>query len=208
MTELVVERFEVGIRPEHKDPRADAVRRAAERYLGITPTRVRTRDVYRVLCDMTPAEADTVLGELVDPVLQRGARGRLDDGPFDVAVTVGHKPGVTDPVGKSALVAVGDTLQRALPANAAVFTSTLYLFEGIDAGAAKRIALGLLANPVIETIDVKTREELSGAAPDLRVPRVLGEGSRPTETVALPDDDDALVQLSKTRLLALTLGEM
>ncbi len=208
MTELVVERFEVGIRPEHKDPRADAVRSAAERYLGITPTRVRTRDVYRVLSDMTPAEADTVLGELVDPVLQRGARGRLDDGPFDVAVTVGHKPGVTDPIGKSALVAVGDTLQRALPGDAAVFTSTLYLFEGIDAATAERIALGLLANPVIETIDVKTREELSGAAPDLSVPRVLGEGSRPTETVALPDDDDALVQLSKTRLLALTLGEM
>ena len=172
------------------------------------PKKVRTRDVYRVLSDMQGDEAERVLKELVDPVLQVGARGRLKEGDFDVAVTVGFKPGVTDPIGRSALVAVGDTLGRAVPPDSAVFTSTVYLFEGIGAEEAEQIALGLLANPVIQTIDIHTAKELLDSPPDLSIPRVLGEGSRPTEVVELPDDDEQLEAMSQTRLLALTLAEM
>ncbi|MEZ4224448.1 MAG: AIR synthase-related protein [Polyangiaceae bacterium] len=208
MTELVVERFEVAVRPEHKDPRADAVLEAARHYLEIAPATLRTRDVYRVQSNLDASEAERVLRELVDPVLQRGARGRLEDEGYDFAVTVGFKPGVTDPVGKSALVAVADTLGRALPADSQVYTSTLYLFKGVDRAQAERIALELLANPVIQTIEVQSAAELQSAPPDLHVPRVLGHGTRPTEPVELPDDDEALQALSDQRLLALTLPEL
>ena len=57
---------------------------------------------------------ERLVAELTDPVLQHGALGRLDDGPFDTAVAVAYRPGVADPVGKSARVAIEDTLGRSL----------------------------------------------------------------------------------------------
>ncbi len=208
MADQSVIRFEIGFRPEQRDPRADALVSAARRHLGISIARARTRDVYRVYGDLTGSEGERVLAELVDPVLQTGALGRLEDGPFDVAVTVAYKPGVTDPVGKSALIAVADTLGRALPSEAAAFSSTLYLFEGVSAEQAERVALQLLANPVIQTVTVQTESAFRGTPPDASVPRVVGSGSRPVETVELPDDDAALSALSQQRLLALSVEEM
>ncbi|MBX3126424.1 MAG: hypothetical protein KF718_06890 [Polyangiaceae bacterium] len=208
MDELGVVRFELGLKPAQRDPRAESVVRSAERHLGLRVARARTRDVYRLLGDLNGAEAERVLGELIDPVLQTGALGRLDDGPFDVAVTVAFKPGVTDPVGKSALVAVSDMLGRKLPKQAAVFTSTLYLLDGVGPAEAEHIALELLANPVIQTITVQTRAELLRDPPDLTVPRVHGQGHRPVETIPLPDDDARLAALSQERVLALTVAEL
>ena len=91
----MVTRLEIGLRPERRDPRGEEVERTVRSFLGIPIEGVRTRDVYHVEGDLSAAEAGRVLDELVDPVLQRGAIGRIEEEPFDVAVTVGYKPGVT-----------------------------------------------------------------------------------------------------------------
>ena len=54
-------------------------------------------------------------------------------------------------------VAIEDTLGRKLDERDAVYTSTLYLLEGVGRDDAGRIAVELLANPVIETISVATK---------------------------------------------------
>ena len=90
----------------------------------------------------------------------------------DAAVHVGYKPGVTDPVAKSFRIAIEDTLGRSLGADAAVFTSRLFLFRGIDVAQAERIAGELLANPVIQTVRVCSHDDLLGSPPRLDVPRV------------------------------------
>jgi phosphoribosylformylglycinamidine synthase len=151
-------RLEIAPRPEHRDPRGEAVAAWAARELGLAGLVVRTRDVYRVDADLDEAEARRVLAELVDPVTQAGALGRLElgDGPFDAVVTVGAKPGVTDPIGRSAKVAVEDTLGRALPPEAEVFSSVLYCFRGARREDAERIALGRLANPVVQSVKLET----------------------------------------------------
>ncbi len=207
-SELSVHRIEIGIRPEYRDPRAESVVRDVRQHLGIEVASARTRDVYRIASDLTAVEAERVLTELVDPVLQEGGLGRLEAGRFDVAVTVGFKPGVTDPIGKSALVAVRDTLGRALPAGSAVYTSTLYLLDGITKADAQRIAVELLANPVIQSTVIQSYAEWQQAPPDLSVPRVAGHDRPAVERVPLADDDVALSELSKARLLSLTLEEM
>ncbi len=100
-----------------------------------------------------------------------------------------YKPGVTDPIGKSARVAIQDTLGRALGDEAAVYTSVMYLLEGVDQAEAERIAFELLANPVIQTASVVTFEEWTGAEPDLSVPKVAGgqtPGGRSTSTSQAP----------------------
>src|SRR5262245_21187434 len=134
-----VHRLEISPTREASDPRGVSVAAAVRRMTGTQSARVRTRDVYRIDADLSDDEARRVLHEFVDPTAPQGALGRLDDGPFDVAVEVGFKPGVTDPVGRSARVCVEDTLGRSLPEDAAVYTSTLYLLEGLDEAEAGRI---------------------------------------------------------------------
>ncbi len=204
----MIHRIEIAPRAGLRDARGLAVAAEAREVLGSPVTRVRSRDVYRIDAPLTPAEAEKVLHEFTDPVAQSGALGKLDDGPFDVAVTVGFKPGVTDPVGRSARVCVEDTIGRKLADADAVYTSTMYLFEGIDPKEAERIAVELLANPVIQTIRVEEAAAWRAAGPDLAVPRVLAHERPPVETIDLSGSDAALIELSKRRLLALSLPEM
>jgi len=168
---MTITRFEIATRQEFPDPRGEEVVHRARSFLDLTVDEIRTCEVYHVEADLQPGEAERVLHELIDPVLQRGALNRLEQEPFDVAVTVGYKPGVTDPVGKSARVAVEDCLGRELGAAAAVYCSRLYLFRGVQREQAERIAGELLANPVIQTIGIQTR-------------RVAGLPSRPFGTAS------------------------
>ncbi len=204
----MITRIEIATRPGLRDPRGEEVSRTVRGFLGVPVLRVRTRDVYRIEADLTREEALRVLAEFADPVLQAGAIGRVEDGPFDVAVTVAYKPGVTDPVGKSARVAVEDTLGRPLGEGSAVFTSTLYLLDGVDRAQAERIAWGLLANSVIETVKVETREEWAASAPDLSVPSVAAHERPRVVPVPLSGSDDELLRISRERLLSLSLAEM
>ncbi|MEY2669002.1 MAG: Phosphoribosylformylglycinamidine synthase 2, partial [Pseudomonadota bacterium] len=203
-----VTRIEVGTRPGYTDSIGASVARRVRAHLGLSTDRVRTRDVYLVEAPLSPAEAEAVAREFAGPVVRQGAVGRLDDGPFDVAVSVGFKPGVTDPVAKSARVAIEDLLGRPLGSGAHVYTSRLYLLDGISVEEAGRVARALLANEVIERVAVQPYSEWKASPPDLSVPRVAEHAARPVETVSLELPDDALLALSRERLLALSLDEM
>ncbi len=206
----MVTRLEIAVRPGLRDPRGAEAEQRIRSLLGIAVERVRTREVYRIEADLTSEERHRVLGEFVDPVQQVGALDRLagETADFDVIVGVGYKPGVTDPVGRSARVAVEDTLGRALGQDAAVYCSRLYLLRGVDAEQARRIATDLLANPVIQTIDVADWPAWLASKPDLVVPRVPGGGVPALERVDLSGDDTELERISREGLLALTLREM
>ena len=204
----MVHRLEIATRPQQPDPRGTSIAATVRAFLGIPVGRVRTRDVHRIEANLSEDDARRVLHEFVDPVSQHGALGRLDDGPFDLAVTVAYKPGVTDPVGKSARVCVEDTLGRKLAADAAVYTSTMYLLDGVDAGQAGRIATELLANPVIQTIRIEGYDAWRNAPVDLSVPKIAAHATPAVAAVDLSGSDDDLLALSKTKLLALTLAEM
>ena len=119
-----------------------------------------------------------------------------------------YKPGVADPVGKSALVAIRDMLGRELGPGAAVYTSILYLIEGVDTAQAERIALELLANPVIQTVEVKSRQAWDAAPPSLAIPKIEG-GERPqVKAIDLSGSDPELEAISRKGMLALSLAEM
>jgi phosphoribosylformylglycinamidine synthase len=204
----MVTRIEIAVRPELRDARGVEVVHRVRSHLGIPVERVRTREVYRIDADLTGDEARKVMHELADPVLHRGALGRIEGDAFDMAVSVAYKPGVTDPVGKSARVAVEDTLGRRLGDEDAVYTSRLYLLDGVDRAQTERIAVELLANPVIETIEVQDRETFDAAPADLTVPRVGATGTPEVVAVDLSGDDATLERISREKLLALNLREM
>ncbi len=204
----MITRLEIATKPDHPDARGEALARRMRSFLSLTPGSIRSADVYHIDARLDEGEAERILRELTDPVLQHGSLSRLDHGPFDVAVRVGYKPGVTDPVGKSARVAVEDTLGRSLEPDAAVFTSTLFLIEGLDRVEAERAARELIGNPVIQTLSIKTREEFLGTPPDMTVPRVQDHGVPAVKRIDLSGSDEELLRISREGLLALTLEEM
>ena len=208
MTSSAVTRIEVAVRPELSDARGAGVSATIRSFLGIDVGRVRTRDVYRITGELSAGEAEKVRAEFTCPVLQVSALGKLEGEHFDFAIAVGFKPGVTDPVGRSAKVAVEDTLGRKLPDRAAVYTSTLYLVDGVERDQANRIALELLANPVIQTTRIESFDEWRAAPPDLSAPVVASHDTPAVATVDLTGTDAELEALSKRKLLALSSVEM
>ncbi|HXV75150.1 MAG TPA: AIR synthase-related protein [Candidatus Polarisedimenticolaceae bacterium] len=204
----MVTRIEIAPRPDARDPLGEQLCRRITGLLGIGVEWVRTTEVYRVDARLTADEAARVLGEFVNPVSQTGALGRCEQPPFDFIVAVGYKPGVTDPVGKSARVAIEDTLGRPLGRGAAVYGSRLYALRGADRAQAERIATELLANPVIQTFEIRSFDEWRSSPVDLSVPRVAGHPVPPVATVDLSGSDEELLRISRDGLLALDLDEM
>ncbi len=208
----MVTRIEIAGREGQVDPRGVHAAERIRNFLGISITGLRTRNVYRIEADLNEGEAEKILREFTDPVLHNGAVGRVNDGRFDVAVSVGYKPGVTDPVGKSALVAVRDTLGRPLVLEGgqepAVYTSILYLMDGVTKEEAGAIAEKLLANPVIQEIQVQSRQEWERSAPDLEVPRVAAQPRPDVKRYDLSGSDEDLLAISRKGLLSLSLEEM
>jgi len=204
----MVTRIEIATRPGLQDPRGQETRHKIRHFLGIPVERVRTCEVYRIDAELRDDEPGRILREFADPVSQIGALDRLEIDPSDFVVTVGYKPGVTDPVGKSARVAIEDTLGRSLGDEAAVYCSRLYLLEGVDRSQARRIAGELLANPVIQTTVLQTWDEWTASEPDLSVPRVADHPTPPPATIDLSGDDEELTRISREGLLALELPEL
>ncbi len=204
----MIHRIEIAVRRGLTDARGEHAARRIRDFLQVPVEGVRTRDVYHLEADLTDEEVAAVVRELSDPVLQIGARDRIEDGSFDAAVHVAFKPGVADPVGKSALVAIEDMLGRKLGGEAAVYSSVVYLIDGVTPKQAGEIAHGLLANSVIQTIVVRSHEEWEASPPDLSVPKVAGGPVPEVRPCDLSGSDEELERLSREGLLALSLDEM
>ena len=197
-----VQRVEIESNAEAGDALAVRTARRLRAWMQLEPGTIRTRRVLHFDLGLSDEEARKVAIALTDPIAEVSAVGRLpDDAP--VALTVGLLPGVTDSVGTSARRAAEDCLGRAL--EGAVYTSTLYLFWGLDREHAERAAEELLYNPLIQWL----RVEDAPRSATTWVPRA-GQGAVPeVEHVELRGKDDAeLENISATGMLALSLAEM
>jgi len=193
------------------DPRGAAAAREARQLLGLPVSDIRTHTIYKLGLDLSAQELDEVRRCITDPVLERSSTDRMDPDPaVDWAITVGFRPGVTDNVGRTARVFVADVLDRELPAGGRVFTETLYLVQGpeLQRDQVERLARELLANQLVHRIQVLRAEQYRQAPVDLALP-LAGDDLTPRATaVPLPDDDEALQQLSRQRTLSLALSEL
>ena len=214
---MTVHRLEIEARPGLADPLAEATKRRLDTWLGLRPQALRTRKVYHLDLGLSEDEAARVLAALVDPVAEVGALGMLDDqdrtidgasgGELPWALSVGFAPGVTDAVGRTVGTAASDALSdlRGRTLTGAAYSSTLYLFWGLDRETIEHAAQELLYNPLIERIKLeRAPREL-----DLSVPRAGSEAGLLVQRVALRDaDDTTLDAISRERVLSLTRIEM
>lgn len=207
-------RLEIEARPGLGDPLAEATRRRLDTWLGLQPRALRTRKVYHLDLDLDAASAARVLEALVDPIAECGALGMLDDPPDSLVdgerpwvLSVALLPGVTDAVGRTVARAAADCLGRPLEGQA--YSSTLYLFWGLERDAIERAAKQL-HNPLIERMKL----EQAPRSLDLEIPRAGQNGPEDTQgaqvrTVALRGLDDAQLEaISRDGMLALTRAEM
>ena len=214
----MITRLEVGLQRERNDPRGDAACQRGREFLGLQLERIRTRTVFKIGMPLTPEQQAAVQGALTDPVIEDSAIGQLPLPPCDWVLRVGFKPGVTDNVGRTARVFIADLTASGGPASKdrsaagsdAVFTETLYLISAPEANHAQieRLASELLANPLIERIDVWSSDDYRAAPVDLELPLAGTSGAPTADAVELPADDEALLELSRSRMLSLDLAEM
>ncbi|MCB9556210.1 MAG: phosphoribosylformylglycinamidine synthase [Deltaproteobacteria bacterium] len=203
-------RIEVELQPQIADPHGESIRWRAENYLGIELESVRTRTIYKLDGKINAAHASAIRDALTDPVIERSAIGRLDLPRCDWLITVGFRPGVTDNVGRTARRFVADLLCTPLDAVAEVFTETQYLVAAptIDRPTAERVAAELLANPIIQRIEVNAAHAYRDQPIDLSVPRAGSDSKAHVATITLDEDPAALLALSQRRQLALNSDEM
>jgi phosphoribosylformylglycinamidine synthase len=173
---------------------------------------VETLEVYLAegIPELTPELATRVFA---DPVVQVAATD--GSGPeksplpgWTWLVEISYKAGVTNPMAITAREALETALGHEV--HQSVQTATLRLFSSPAKPEVVEPAVAALYNPLIQQAVVITREEWNAGKrlPSL-YPSVHGEGTRPVETVPLTDlEGTALEELSKRRLLALTLTEM
>ena len=204
-------RIEVGIKPDFFDSPGDAILRRMHKDVGIkAASAARILDVYTIDDDLPPLELEKLGKELFcDAINQSYSVNRplFTQKEFSVAILVGFRPGVKDNVGGTAKDAIEELLGRKL--SGAVYTSKHYLISGkVSRMEAERIASGLLANGLIQKFEVKMSAEFGAGGFGNYVPKVAGTGGGLIKEIDLNVPDKRLVEISKSRLLALSLEEM
>lgn len=203
-------RIEVGLKQGVPDARGRSVVSRAHSALGMTIESCQTRDVYKVDARIDAGEAAAVQAGFTDGVTACSELGRLAPPPaFDWLLEIGFKPGVTDNVGRTARGAMADLLGRDLAWEEQVYTSIQYFLSGnLSRADVEHLGRDLLANTLIQSIQVFSRDEWLATAPDQTLPVFQDHPEIKVNIVDLPDDDAALMKISSDGILSLSLDEM
>lgn len=207
----MIHRIEVGFQPGVRDAQGERIRKRVAQHLGMEVRCVKTIQVYTIEGEISQDEAREVAELLfTDPVVQEFSVNSPLASDFDWLLEVGFLPGVTDNVGRTARETTETFLGRALDPEGGVYTSRQYLFWGdLSRQQVEQIATGLLANTLIQRFEIRSREEWSqGNLIQPRVPKVTQRSEIKVEEIDLEVPDEALVRLSRDRVLVLDLIEM
>ncbi len=206
----MIYRIEIGLKDGVPDARGRGVIHRANGALKMDIAECRTRDVYKVVANIDEATAAVVQKSFADPVVAESAMGRLPAPEnFDWMLEVGFKPGVTDNVGRTARGALKDDVGRELDWEEQVYTCIQYFISGdLSREDVEHLGKDLLANTLIQTIAVFSKEEWLAAEPDMSAPIFDDHPEIKVNVIELPDDDEALMKISSEGILSLSLEEM
>ena len=224
----MVTRIEVGIRPEFNDALGNKTVRNCRNYLNITEiSGCRTVKAYLIDAEIPEGTlTELIESAFSDPVINfytvnspiALSSKMLSAHDWKWCIEVGLRPGVTDNEGRVAREAIENFLERRFSSDEGVYTSVLYLLTGcISQDMAEAVASRLLSNELIERSIVISREGLKGISDAFRqkqgafffIPKVKGDDTGRVEEFDLNSMSDAeLMELSRSRVLALNLNEM
>ncbi len=215
IADATLHRLEVAVRSDCPDMLGRKVRERIEDFLNIRLDDVRLVKVYTVAGVDEPG-VRKLLAEaaLHDPVLHVASLTPLAQ-DFDWLVEVGFRPGVTDNEGRTAeetmALVLGEELDKGHTHGPAVYTSIQYLLRGgVDKAAVEHIGRDLLANELIQRMEIKSRAQWdAGERMEARTAKVSGQAVDEVLTIDLSAmTDEELVAFSRENVLALSLEEM
>ena len=206
----MVYRIETGLRSGVPDARGRHVVERAAQSLGLSVDACRTRDIYKIAADLTPEQATQVRDGFYDRVVGEAALDRLEmQSSFDWCLEIGFKAGVTDNLGRTARGALQDIIGRELAWEEQVYTATQYFIKGsLTREVLHTLGYDLLANELIQTLQIQTEAEWRAAEVDYAIPLFDEPFEQQVHVIELPDDDAALMQISNEGILSLSLEEM
>ena len=191
------------------DPRLQ-MRTERFRSLGIPLRELHLVDVYTIATskrDFSPEELSQIGAQLSNPVVQRYSVDRPTEADFDHAIEVGFLPGVTDNVGATARQTIEDYFGFQFGKGEAVFSSQLYLAAGDLTPESLEKLAGALANPLINRIHIKSREEYGKKGMDAVTPFVHLDDPQAAGAVDLDLSDADLARIGKEGILDPRTGE-
>ena len=186
------------------DPRSRDVRAAVEHHVGraVGARSIRLLSMSRDIPDdvLLAFASRTVADPIVDEVTVARAVGASGEGTY---VHLAKLPGTTDDEARSAEAMLALTLAEPVPTWTFFTEELVVLDEPLPDATLAELARDVLGNPNVHTLSW-------GKLPFS--PRRPAETSlhaeARVETVALPDDDAGLAELSTSRALGLSLAEM
>jgi len=191
------------------DATGESRKKDIENFLKIKVDSVKTRRVYTIDAELSKEELALLEGDLfIDPITECLSK---ETDSFDWLIEVGYKPGVTDNVGRTSRnIAVPDVIKRKLGEHEGVYTSTQYLISGKDLTKKdiEEIGTKLLANPIIESIKIVSRDEIKEKGISFDIPIIRGEREVNIREYDLGVIDEHLMEISRKGVLALSLEEM
>lgn len=202
--------FKDGIR----DAKGESIRHKAQQQLGINTGKVKTAQLFSINYPLSVQELrDFSEGCIKDKITDEAlVNSYFEPKGFACAVAVAQLPGVTDDEGISAQMALADFFNLELDVNTQhIFSQSIYFFENkLTEEQLLTVTKRILGNPLINHFSFGRADEDSGKI-ELRyyVPEVKLTIDNTVEYIELENlSDEALVQLSKVKVLALNLEEM
>ncbi len=201
----------IGLLENIKDVVGESLKKQILRDLKISVDRVKVMKVYTI-SGVTKEEMEKIIDRAIihDPVLHVVSTKPLAR-DFDWIIEVAFRPGVTDNEGKVAKEAIKNGLRLPSSRDISVYFATQYLINGdIEEEEVKSIARDLLCNELIEEFRIRQKKEWDRSPGfEIKIPAVTGKSSDRVEIIPLTKmDDKELVNISKQRVLALSLDEM
>lgn len=181
--------------------------RQAQEFFGIRLAGIDEIKVYKISA-AAPLPAQVIEEVFADPVLQKLHTGHSTPAQKPAfAVEISFRPGVTDNAARAAEMALKQTGYDARVASSSLY----FLYGALTQGDCEKLAQDMLANPLIQKIDVMAYDAFiqQPRFDNVHLPTVqLGAPDRLFDIINLDISDDALEALSTARCLALTLSEM
>ena len=204
-------RIEVGQKSPTTDSQGRKILAAIQENFRLPVEKVAVHSAYTLEMELRGPEKERIARELfTDPITEVFTIDAALAKDFDFLVEVGYKPGVTDNVGRSSREGIADLLGKRLADGDQVFTSLQFLLSGgITRVQAETLATKLLANALIQTYLIRSRQEWA-TSPGIPATsgKVTFRHQPETRTIELPSDDEGLQKLSDEKVLALTIPEM
>src|SRR3989344_601276 len=158
-------------------------------------------DVYTIEGDFQKDDLDKIKSMLTNPVFQETDVDVSSNREFSYSVEIGFLPGVTDNIGDTAREGVLDLLGRHFD-GVNIYSSQLMLLSGKLTREDVRIIGESLANPLIQRIYVRNREELLDNKNRLIVPKVrISKKPKITLVDIINADDEELIVIGKQGIL-------